>query len=331
MKIKILSLSFLLFPIVAFAQESADQGPAKESSAKSFSFLVDVLGQKGVLVAIGLLFFAVTYKYSQRLFAWVEDQTYGTRDYLMQKFEIMHIEVAPNRVTIGLLAISFGLGFFVFGIFALFGKFILGAFLGGVLAFIGWKAPRPIVDYLEKKRVKLYQSQMVDALNLLANGIRAGLSMPQAIGMVVDEMPPPVSQEFNLILQQAKIGVPLEEALENLNKRVKTQDNEMFVTSVNILRETGGNLAEVFDTIVFVIRERVRLQQKIETYVAQGMFQGLVIFAMPYAQIAINGSSDPEYLTLLFTTPIGIIMFLLIVVFSGLGLFVIMKIVDIKV
>jgi tight adherence protein B len=165
----------------------------------------------------------------------------------------------------------------------------------------------------------------------LANGIRAGLSMPQAIGMVVDELPPPVSQEFNLILQQAKIGVPLEEALENLNKRVKTQDNEMFVTSVNILRETGGNLAEVFDTIVFVIRERVRLQQKIETFIAQGMFQGLVIFAMPYAQIAINGSSDTEYLRLMFTTPVGIIMFILIVIFSGLGLWVITKIVNIKV
>ncbi|MCE3012327.1 MAG: type II secretion system F family protein, partial [Proteobacteria bacterium] len=179
--------------------------------------------------------------------------------------------------------------------------------------------------------VKKYQDQMVDGLNLLANGIRAGLSMPQAIGMVVDELPPPISQEFNLILQQAKIGVPLEEALENLNKRVKTQDNEMFVTSVNILRETGGNLAEVFDTIVFVVRERVRLQQKIETFVAQGMFQGIVIFAMPYAQILINSVSDPEYARLMFTKPLGIIMFLLIVVFSGLGLWVIMKIVDIKV
>jgi tight adherence protein B len=75
----------------------------------------------------------------------------------------------------------------------------------------------------------------------------------------------------------------------------------------------------------------VRLQQKIETFIAQGMFQGLVIFAMPYAQIAINGSSDTEYLRLMFTTPVGIIMFILIVIFSGLGLWVITKIVNIKV
>ncbi|MBY0516132.1 MAG: type II secretion system F family protein [Bacteriovoracaceae bacterium] len=328
MKTLIFIILNLFYSLMVFAQ---DKPAPKEPVTKSFSFLVDVLGSKGLLAAIGLLFFGVTYRYSQKLFAWIEDQTYGTRDYILQKFEIMHIEVAPTRVTIALLSVSFGFGFFVFGIFAFFGMFLGGALLGGVLAFIGWKLPKPIVDYMEQRRVKLYQTQMVDALNLLANGIRAGLSMPQAVGMVVDEMPAPVSQEFNLILQQAKIGVPLEEALENLNKRVKTQDNEMFVTSVNILRETGGNLAEVFDTIVFVIRERVRLQQKIETYVAQGMFQGLVIFAMPYAQIAINGSSDPDYLRVLFTTPLGIIMFILIVALSCTGFWIITKVVTIKI
>jgi tight adherence protein B len=321
---KMISLFLLLLSTNLWAQ-------SEKSSSGSISFLYDVLGHKGLLATIGILFFFITYKYSKNLFAWIEDQTFGTRDYILQKFELMHIEVEPNKVTLVLLLMSFGLGFFMFGVFAIFGMFLLGAFIGIVLAFIGWKAPRKIVDFMEVKRVKKYQDQMVDGLNLLANGIRAGLSMPQAIGMVVDELPPPISQEFNLILQQAKIGVPLEEALENLNKRVKTQDNEMFVTSVNILRETGGNLAEVFDTIVFVVRERVRLQQKIETFVAQGMFQGIVIFAMPYAQILINSVSDPDYARLMFTKPLGIIMFLLIVVFSGLGLWVIMKIVDIKV
>jgi tight adherence protein B len=302
-----------------------------DKKVSNVTFFSDILGMSGVLTLIGVLFFFVSYRYSKNLFAWIEDQTYGTKNYILSKFELMHIEVAPERVTYALLGMSFGLGFFVFGLLALVGMFFLGIFVGSLVAFIGWKAPRRIVDFMEKQRVKKYQAQMVDALNLLANGIRAGLSMPQAIGMVVDELPPPVSQEFNLILQQAKIGVPLEEALENLSKRVKTQDNEMFVSSVNILRETGGNLAEVFDTIVFVVRERVRLQQKIETYVAQGMFQGIVIFLMPYAQIIINSSSDPDYAKLMFTTPIGIIMFMAIVIFSGVGLWVIMKITSIKV
>jgi tight adherence protein B len=302
-----------------------------QSDGKSLSFFSDVLGRTGVLVVVGILFFAYTYKNSIKFFGWIEDQTYGTRDYIMQKFEILHIEVEPVKVTYALLFCSIGFSILVFGVFAAFGLFLPGIILATLFSVIGWKAPRPIVDFMEKQRVKKYQAQMVDALNLLANGLRAGLSVPQALGMVVDELPAPVSQEFNLILQQSKIGVPLEEAFENLNKRVKTEDNEMFVTSVNILRETGGNLAEVFDTIVNVIRERFRLQQKIETYVAQGMFQGFVIFSMPFAQIAINGMNDPDYLGMMFTTPIGLIMFTAICGFSFLGLFVIMKIVDIKV
>jgi tight adherence protein B len=187
------------------------------------------------------------------------------------------------------------------------------------------------VDFFENKRKKKYAIQMVDSLNLLANGLRAGLTMPQAIGMVVDEMPPPVSQEFNLVLQQAKIGVPLDEALENLKKRVYTEDNEMFVTSVNILRETGGNLAETFDTIVMVIRERVRLQLKIETYVAQGKVQAYIIGSMPFAMILLFGSGDPEYFPLLFGTILGVIALIVICGMVALGMWVIFKIIDIKV
>ncbi len=315
----------------AWLLTSVAHAQAPDVAGRTFNFFTDVMGRKGLLIAVGVIFFLYIYRNSVRFFGWVEDQTFGTRDYILQKFEIMHIEVRPSRVTLVLLIMSFGLGVLVFGVCALLGNFMLGSFLGVILAFAGWKAPRPLVDYVEQQRVKKYQNQMVDALTLLSNGIRAGLSMPQAIGMVVDEMPAPVSQEFNLVLQQTRIGVPLDEALENLNKRVKTQDNEMFVTSVNILRETGGNLAEVFDTIVVVIRERIRLQQKIDTFTAQGMFQGMVIFAMPYALIVINGSSDPEYFGLMFATGWGLFFFFLILVFSGVGMWVILKIVKIKV
>ena len=172
---------------------------------------------------------------------------------------------------------------------------------------------------------------MVDALNLMGNGLRAGLTVPQSIGMVVDELPPPVSQEFNLILQQAKIGVPLDEALDNLKKRIYTEDNEMFVTSVNILRETGGNLAETFDTIVLVIRERMRLQLKIDTYIASGKIQAYIIGAMPFLMIIMFGSGDPDYFPLLFGTLLGVIALIVICGMVSLGMWVIMKIIDIKV
>lgn len=289
-----------------------------------------LIGKPGVLVVIGMLFFFGAYKNSVQLFKWIEDQTMGTRDYILQKFELMFIEVNPDHVTYVLVGISFGFGLFIFAIFAVFGKFLPGSILGAMFTFIGWKLPRPIVDSMLEKRVKAFQGQMVDALNLLSNGLRAGLSLPQAVGMVVAELPAPVSQEFNLILQQNKIGVPLDECFENMKKRMPTQDNEMFVTGISILRETGGNLAETFDTIAYIIRERVRLQQKIDTITAQGRFQAYVMAAMPFVLAGVFASGNPASMLPLVTTPLGIILTIVALGLDFLGLYIILKIVTIK-
>ena len=103
---------------------------------------------------------------------------------------------------------------------------------------------------------------MVDALSLMSNGLKSGLSIVQSLGLVTQEMPNPIRQEFNLILSENKLGVSLEDAFINLAKRIKSDDVEMFVTSVNILKETGGNLAETFDTIVITIRERIKVEKQ---------------------------------------------------------------------
>ncbi len=294
------------------------------------SIFTKLLGQSGVIIVVGILIFVMTYKYSVNIFDWIEIQTYGKRNYIMEKLEFLFIEIPPEKITYLLLASSLGVGGLIFLLLGLLGQWILGIIVGVILAFIGSKVPILFIDFLVEKRIKAYSLQMVDALTLLSNGIRAGLSVPQAIGMVVDEMPPPVSQEFNVLLQQNRIGVPLEECFENLAKRLPTQDNNMFVSSVNILRETGGNLAEVFDTIVDVIRERVRLQQKIDTYTAQGMFQGMTIGAMPFLLGIVYFLSDPNSMTPLFTTPLGLVMLFVALAFDFAGIYVIMKIVKIK-
>ena len=295
------------------------------------SVFLELIGMKGLIFVVGILIFALSYKYSVNIFEWVEQQTYGTRSYIMEKLEFLFIEIPQDRLTYILLGSSVGLGAFIFLLCGILGSWIIGTILGSILAFVGFKAPRLIVNVLVEKRIKAYSSQMVDALQLLANGIRAGLSVPQSLGMIVDEMPAPISQEFNIVLQQNRIGVPLEECFENLAKRVPTEDNDMFVSSINILRETGGNLAETFDTIVDVIRERVRLQQKIDTFTASGMFQGMVIGAMPYALGLIYYVQDPASMTPLFTTIIGFIMLFFAVLLDLAGIYVIMKIVKIKI
>ena len=296
-----------------------------------FSFFVKMLGEKGMIAFVGLITFLFFFYYSQSVFSWVEGRTLGTREYVMEKLELLFVEISADKVFNFILLFAFILSSLFFTLFALAGYWFLGvvAFVG--VSFVSFRIPVWVVDFFVARRVKSYHNQMVDALTLLANGIRAGLSVPQAVGMVVDEMPAPVSQEFNLLLQQNRIGVPLEECFENLAKRVPLEDNDMFVSSINILRESGGNLAEVFDTIVGVIRERVRLQQKIDTFTAQGMFQGTTIFCMPFVMLAIYAANDPSSVKPLFTTPLGLVALFVALAFNLAGGFVILKIVRIKI
>lgn len=295
------------------------------------TFVVLIGGKYGVLILSGLLFFGFCFKFAHNIFNWIENQTMGTRTYIMEQLEKLFIEIPEKNITYLLLAISLGTGGVTMLLLGALGQWTLGFLVGGGVTFLGFKIPKPFVDFLVQRRIKEYTGQMVDALTLLSNGIRAGLSVPQSLAMVVNEMPAPISQEFNMILQQNKIGVTLEDCFDNLATRVPTEDNDMFVSSINILRETGGNLAEVFDTIVGVIRERVRLQQKVDTYTASGMFQGFTIFMMPFAIGSIYMVSDPDSMKPLFTTPIGIILLIMAVGLDCIGLFIIMKIVKIKV
>jgi len=292
--------------------------------------LFGIFDQKTLILFIGTMIFFYVYKYSQGIFDWVENQTIGTRTFILEKAELLMVEVNPDHVTYSLLALSLGGGGVTFILTGIFVSWGFGIFLGVFVGFIAFKIPKPIMNKLVDRRIKQYESQMVDGLTLLANGLRAGLSVPQALSMVVDEMPDPISAEFNMILSQNRIGVPIEECFENLASRVQTQDNDMFVSSVNILRETGGNLAETFDTIIGVIRERVRLKQKVETLVAQGLFQGYTIAAMPFVIGGIFASSDPQGMSRMLGHPLGIAMIIAATAMDALGLFVIMKIVKVK-
>ncbi|MBF0311841.1 MAG: type II secretion system F family protein [Oligoflexia bacterium] len=293
--------------------------------------LLVFLGQNVVIGIFGLIFFILTYRNSVTLFQWIENQTYGRKEFIMNKFEFLHIKVKEEYVVYALLAIAFVIPSLIAAIFAFWGSFVWAAIFFTLFALLGWFIPKPLINYLCQQRIDQYQTQMIDGLNLLTNGIRAGLSMPQSIALVVNEMPAPISQEFNTILQQSKIGSPLEECFENLARRIPTEDNQMFVSSVNILRETGGNLAETFDTIVGVIRERIRLQQKIQSATAQGIMQGITIFCMPFAMALIYYVSDPKSMEIMFVHPLGIALMILAVVLDLIGGFFIYKIVKIKV
>lgn len=281
------------------------------------------------LILLGVAVFTFSFSYSRQFLDWLRFQSLGTRDYIVDRLAVMFIEMDPNRVLLGLFGMSFGLGSVIFLMFL--PKVIPGLIFGAVATVAGWKAPKPFVDWYYRRRVKTFVLQMVDSLSLMSNGLKSGLSIVQSLSLVTQEMPDPIKQEFNEVLRQNKIGVPLEEAFTSLGNRIRSDDVEMFVTSINILKETGGNLAETFDTIVGTIRERIKIENKIDAMTTQGFYQGVFIMAIPPILGTVFYTSDPVFMRPLFTTPMGWAIVMAIFLLEAVGFFVIMKIIKIDV
>jgi tight adherence protein B len=263
------------------------------------------------LLALGFSIFGLSYHYNKRFVDWLRFQSLGTRDYIVERLSIMFIDIPQQRILLGLFLISFGFGTLIF---LLFLPQLFPAILFGTLAtVVGWKAPKPVVDWLYRRRVAKFTLQMIDALGLMSNGLKSGLSI------------------VTMVLSQNQLGVSLEDAFLNLSKRVVSDDVEMFVTSVNILKETGGNLAETFDTIVTTIRDRIKVQNKIAALTAQGMNQGFVVMMIPPILGFTFYQTDPDFMRPLFATPVGWAILLAIVILEAVGFFVIMRIVKIDV
>ena len=169
---------------------------------------------------------------------------------------------------------------------------IIAYFLGGEIfaaigALVGLFVPRFYVRGQQTKRLVRFNEQLADMLNLMVNGLRAGYSTMQAMEAVSKELPPPISDEFRRVVQEMQLGVNMEKALENLLRRIPSDDLDLVVTAVNVQREVGGNLAEILDTISYTIRERVRIKGEIRVLTSQVMYSGRFLSLMPVIVMAI--------------------------------------------
>lgn len=265
----------------------------------------------------------------QQLYSWIGSKNQSEQEEMRQLLDLMFITVTTERLNF--LYFLYLCGLFALGI--LFFAPSVGAvvFFGALFVVLGWSLPRRFLGVMHKRRIKKFVIQMVDGLSLMSNGLRSGLNVPQALQIVTEELPNPISQEFALVLSQNKLGVTLEDAMANLSVRMPADDIEMFTTSVNILKETGGNLAETFDTISVTIRERIKVESKIAAMVSQGVLQGIIVVMMPFALAAVLYSIDPERIRPMFTTIPGWILLLIMMTLQFIGGFTIWKIVQIKV
>jgi tight adherence protein B len=197
--------------------------------------------------------------------------------------------------------------------------------------FVMFSLPWVWLYWRRSSRLKKFASQLPDAMELVARALRAGHSLAAGLHVVAEEMPDPIAKEFRRVYDEQNLGIALEEALNNMCVRVPNLDLRFFVTSVNIQRQTGGDLAEILDRIGHVIRERFKILGQVKALTAEGRLSGIVLIAMPIGLFLMMLYMKPDYVRLLWTEPMGIKMSVGAIVLMLIGSYAIKKIVDIKV
>ena len=207
-----------------------------------------------------------------------------------------------------------------------------------VAAFIGFMLPRFWLGRRKSGRLGAFNKQLPDTITLLANGLRAGSSFLQAVELVVRESRPPVSTEFSRVIREVNLGLPFEQAMENMVRRVRSDDLELMATAINIQHTVGGNLAEILDSIAFTIRERIRIKGEIRTLTAQQRLSGYVVGFLPIALAGFLFVAAPGFMQPMFEKPpeafglpLGVVILLVGGFMMFIGFLLIRKIVDIEV
>ncbi|NPV84813.1 MAG: secretion system protein F [Anaerolineae bacterium] len=181
------------------------------------------------------------------------------------------------------------------------GRSLLVGILGGI---VGIFLPGMYVKRQQRKRLIRFNEQLPDMLNLMVNGLRAGYSTMQAMEAVSKELPPPICDEFRRVVQEMSLGITMETALENLLRRIPSDDLDLLITAINVQREVGGNLAEIMESISYTIRERVRIKGEIRVLTSQVMYSGRFLAMMPLFVVGILFLLNRQYIMEFFSSGI---------------------------
>jgi len=233
-----------------------------------------------------------------------------------KEMDRMFYDKSPERIAMlyYILPIVFGLSGLIFlssPFFMIFG------------AFIGVAIPNFILKMRWKRRVQKFNHQLLDSINMLASCLKGGLSLLQGIEVLVEEMPAPISQELGLVVRENKMGIPLEESLVRLNKRMNLEELGLVVNALLVSRETGGDLTKVFSRLSVTIRDNHKLKENIKTLTLQGRMQGAIMSFLPIVFVAWVLSVDRHHFDIMLTNDLGRLLLVGAVVLQVFGMFLI--------
>ncbi len=230
----------------------------------------------------------------------------------------LFIEMKPRW-----LNVAYGLGPLMAGGALLLLTNVLWMALAAAAA--GLVIPDLLVRLTRARRLQAFRAQMVDAIFILSSSLRAGLSLTQAFQELEQEMTPPVSQEFGLMMKAHRLGRPLEEALHKLHERMPCEELQLLITATLVVRETGGEITTIFQQLITTLRERKKLHDKVRTLTLQGKLQAYIMSLLPIGFLVSMRLFNPRYAEVLFQDPTGQMLLAAAIVFWLLGMIMLMK------
>jgi tight adherence protein B len=245
---------------------------------------------------------------SAQLFKVASTSRLGWLDEILERFQFVqtlekHILQANSSTTVSALILS-SLGLFLAGyaITWLFAPMLLiDIAVGAALCLL----PYGILSFKRKRRISAFNAVLAESIDMLARALRAGHSVVGGMEMLAENAQEPAASEFREIFKQQNLGLPMRDALMQLLDRVPSADLRVLVTAILVQKDTGGNLAEILDRTVFVIRERLRIQGEIQVQTAQGRLTGWILSALPVVMLVLLNLVNPGYSSILLTDPFG--------------------------
>lgn len=216
------------------------------------------------------------------------------------------------------------------GVSGLVGLAIAGTAGGAACALLGGSTPYLYVRWKRKRRIARLESQLPDAIDLLARAVRAGHPLSEGLRMAAEEAQDPLASEFRITFEEQKFGLPFEEALLGLGDRVEIVDMRILVTAILVQREVGGNLSEILDQISETMRARFTLRRQVRVYTAQGRMSGYTLAALPVLVGFGISVINPGYMRTLFVEPLGQALLAGAFILQGIGFLWIRRIVDVR-
>ncbi len=211
----------------------------------------------------------------------------------------LKLTVSEYLITTALVALA------TMALTAMISRTVIVGFIFGLASLY---LPRWYVRSRERKRVTAFNDQLADTIGIMANSLRSGYSLLQAMELVARETPPPMGEEFGRVVREVGLGLTPERALENLVRRINSDDLDLMVTAIKVQHEVGGNLSKILDTIGNTIRERVRIKGEIKVLTAQQSLAGYIIAGLPLALTGVLLLLNPSYVMKLFAPGWYIVM-----------------------